>query len=157
MSEHPSDLESLLNQSLSGLAELSRKAGKLNALQQHYQELVQGPLGQHSRVANLRGGVLVIEVSSGAWLSQLRLQRSLLLSQMRQIVPSLTSLDVRINPGLVKSRQQVVNKPRNQRRISANTAKELEALAERTGGKLSESLKKLAALSERRQDGSETD
>ncbi|WP_115719984.1 DUF721 domain-containing protein [Gallaecimonas mangrovi] len=152
MSDHPSSLENLLNQSLSGLAELSRKASKLGALQQHYQQQVQGPLAAHSRVANLRGGVLVIDVASGAWLSQLRLQRSNILSQMRQIAPSLTSLDLRINPSMVKAARNPIEQKPNQREISANTAAQLRELADSTDGKLSESLKKLAALSERRQN-----
>ncbi|MED5523573.1 DUF721 domain-containing protein [Gallaecimonas pentaromativorans] len=152
MSDHPSSLENLLNQSLSGLAELSRKASKLSALQQSYQQQVPAHLANHSRVANLRQGVLVIEVASAAWLSQLRMQRSALLSQMRQIDPSLTSLDLRINPGLVKAVVNPQVQRPNKREISSRTAEQLRALAETTDGKLSESLKKLAALSERRQN-----
>ncbi|WP_192813377.1 DUF721 domain-containing protein [Gallaecimonas xiamenensis] len=151
MSDHPSSLEHLLGQSLSGLAELSRKASRLNALQQAYQQQVQGPLAKHSRVANLRSGILVIEAASAAWLSQLRLQRSLLLSQMRQIDPSLTSLEFGINPGLAKAEKLTPQYSPNKRTISSRTAKELNALADSTEGKLSESLKRLAALSERRQ------
>lgn len=152
MSDHPSSLENLLSQSLSGLAELSRKASRLSALQHSYQQQVPPHLASHSRVANLRQGVLVIEVASAAWLSQLRMQRSALLSQMRQIDPSLTSLDLRINPGLVKAAVNPLVQRPNKREISSHTAEQLRALAETTDGKLSESLKKLAALSERRQN-----
>ncbi|WP_406665950.1 DUF721 domain-containing protein [Gallaecimonas sp. GXIMD1310] len=158
MSEQPSNLEDLMQQSLSGLASLSRKARQLAALQQHLEKVLPAPLSGHCRVANLRGGILVLETGSAAWLSQLRLQRTLLLSQMRQMLPSLTSIDLRINPACNKAAPNVIATPRpNPRKISAGAAASLLALADEAPPALQRSLKRLAALSERRKEEGSTD
>ncbi|MCX2957597.1 MAG: DciA family protein, partial [Serratia symbiotica] len=54
------------------------------------------------RVANLRQGILVLEAANASWMMRLRYEQPMLLSTLRaQILPSLTSIDIRINPGLM--------------------------------------------------------
>ncbi|WP_341502935.1 DciA family protein [Gallaecimonas sp. GXIMD4217] len=164
MSSHPDSLKDLAQRPGSGVADLQQRALLLRRLNQAYAKLVGEPLASQSRVANLRQGTLVIEVASAAWLTRLRYQREELLSQFRQqIHPSLTSLDLRINPAAARrpgspEQRDVLTTPiqgqdslkENRRRISSEAAARLKELAADAPPGLKEKLERLAALSERR-------
>lgn len=63
--------------------------------------LLPAPLRPWCRVANFRNGVLVIETANASWLIRLRYEQKKLLSALRtKILPSLSSINLRINPEL---------------------------------------------------------
>jgi hypothetical protein len=103
------------------------------------------------RVANVRQGVLVLEVANASWMMRLRYEQPMLLSTLRaQILPSLSSIDIRINPGLmangehrVKNTHQVAPLRRN---LSQESARAVMVLANRSSEKLRKILEQLAAL-----------
>ncbi|CAI0932429.1 DUF721 domain-containing protein [Serratia ficaria] len=106
------------------------------------------------RVANFRQGILVLETANASWMMRLRYEQPALLSALRaQILPSLSSIDIRINPGLMaKGNNQVQNaekKPEKAaplRHLSQESAEELRVLASRSPEKLRKILERLAAL-----------
>ncbi|MGQ8843609.1 DUF721 domain-containing protein [Serratia plymuthica] len=109
------------------------------------------------RVANFRQGILVLETANASWLMRLRYEQPALLSALRaQILPSLSSIDIRINPALMAKGSNLVqdaaktlgnaqtNVPR--RHLSQESAEELRGLASRSPEKLRKVLERLASL-----------
>ncbi|MBR9729040.1 DUF721 domain-containing protein [Shewanella intestini] len=146
MKKPPQDLSSLLH--LSGsFPELAEKAELINNLNYHVKQVLIGPVADQLHVANLRQGVLVIETTSAAWAARVNFQKPKLLRQLQaETLPMLTAIEVKINPRLAKvERHQTVN----QSKISAQSAKHIEALADNVEGSLGVKLKRLAALASR--------
>lgn len=109
------------------------------------------------RVANFRQGILVLETANASWLMRLRYEQPALLSALRaQILPSLSSIDIRINPALMAKGSNLVqdaaktlgktqtNVP--MRHLSQESAEELRVLASRSPEKLRKVLERLASL-----------
>ncbi|WP_394130648.1 DUF721 domain-containing protein [Shewanella maritima] len=146
MKKPPQDLSNLLH--LSGkFPELAEKAELLNHLNQHVKQALAGPVAEQLHVANLRQGVLVIETTSAAWAARVNFQKPKLLRQLQaETLPMLTAIEVKINPRLAIVES---NKPINQSKLSLESAKHIEALAEHVEGSLGEKLKRLAALASR--------
>ncbi|WP_369434284.1 DciA family protein [Psychromonas sp. MME1] len=73
---------------------------KLNSLLQSY-------LKQHNiegcRVAYLQNASLLIEIPTATWLIRLQFMRSELLSVMRQEIPGLLEIKIKVNPNLTTS------------------------------------------------------
>ena len=96
----PQMLTSILSQQTC-LSEIKEKTFALNKLADVINELLPSLLRQQYRIANYRQGVLVLEVSSASWLTRLRYEQSNLLSGIRkQILPSLSSIQYKINPDI---------------------------------------------------------
>lgn len=112
----------------------------------------------YCRVANYRQGVLVLEVANASWLVRLRYEQPMLLSTLRaEILPSLASIDIKINPKLTINNQTAADLVRSytpsmakentpMRKLSAQSAEQLRDLAARSPEKLREKLERLAAL-----------
>ncbi|WP_434524084.1 DUF721 domain-containing protein [Photorhabdus asymbiotica] len=109
------------------------------------------------RVANYRKQILVLEAGNASWMTRLRYELPTLLSALRsEILPSLSSIDIRINPSLMvkhdnsaQSFAKIMSNSHNispVRRLSQESAKELIVLASRSPKKLKERLERLAAL-----------
>ncbi|AGO53641.1 hypothetical protein HL670_04560 [Serratia plymuthica] len=109
------------------------------------------------RVANFRQGILVLETANASWLMRLRYEQPALLSALRaQILPSLSSIDIRINPALMAKGSNLVqdaaktlgNAQTNvpMRHLSQESAEELRGLASRSPEKLRKVLERLASL-----------
>lgn len=109
------------------------------------------------RVANFRQGILVLETANASWLMRLRYEQPALLSALRaQILPSLSSIDIRINPALMAKGSSLVqdtakNRGNTQpnvpmRHLSQESAEELRGLASRSPEKLRKVLERLASL-----------
>ncbi len=108
------------------------------------------------RVANYRQNVLVLETASAAWMMRLRYEQSHLLSALRaQILPSLASIDIKINPTLMTTGNNALQgkvkilqctAPAPLRLLSQESARELRILAQRSPEQLRHILEKLAAL-----------
>ena len=98
----------------------------------------------------------VIEVANASWMTRLNYEKLNLLSALRtSILPSLSSIDIRINPDLMrKSRQNSsvtkqtasMSQKMNERQISTQTAQALLKLAENSPKGLKERFERLAAL-----------
>lgn len=109
------------------------------------------------RVANFRQGILVLETANASWLMRLRYEQPALLSALRaQILPSLSSIDIRINPALMAKGNNLVQDAAKtlgntqtkvpMRHLSQESAEELRGLASRSPEKLRKVLERLASL-----------
>ncbi len=142
-------------QQQSVLQQVQQRAIALNQLNRAVQGIIPAQLHPWCRVANFRQGILVIETANASWLMRLRYEQSSLLSALRsQILPSLTAIDIRINPSLAAKGQKSVQESSTQpttvekpllRQLSADSAEILRGVAERSPKKLKETLERLAA------------
>ena len=144
----PKMLTSLLSQGAL-LCQIKERTQALSQLTKVIDELLPTPLNQHYRVANYRQGVLVLEVSSANWLTRIKYEQSNLISGIRgKILPSLSSIQYKINPTIAKNYSQSINFSNNNAKInsviSVQTAIYLKALAEQAPEKLKKQLIKLA-------------
>lgn len=103
------------------------------------------------RVANVRQGILVLEAANASWMMRLRYEQPILLSTLRaQILPSLSSIDIRINPGLMANGEHRVKNTRQaaslRRHLSQESARAVMGLVNRSPEKLRKILEQLAAL-----------
>ncbi|MEH0832053.1 DUF721 domain-containing protein [Pectobacterium cacticida] len=157
----PQSLESLFdNASASGqgpLRDVQQRAIALLKLNRAVRSLLPAPLHPWCRVANYRQGLLILEAANASWLMRLRYEQPALLSALRaQILPSLASIDIRINPTLaakgheimknsdISAIENVGDKPLRQ--LSEQSAETLRALADNSPEKLKKILKRLASL-----------
>ena len=144
----PKVLTSLLSQGAL-LSKIKDRTIALSQLTKIIDELLPPPLIQQYRVANYRQGVLILEVSSASWLTRLKYEQGNLLSGIRQkILPSLSSIQYKINPTIATSySQSVILSDKNVKIsnvISKQTAIYLNAVAEQAPDKLKKQLIKLA-------------
>jgi len=99
---------------------------------------------------------VVIEVANASWMTRLNYEKLNILSALRtSILPSLSSIDIRINPDLMRKNKQISSsnkqsvstaQKKNERQISMETAKQLLKLAENSPKGLKERFERLAAL-----------
>lgn len=81
------------------LHNVQQRAVALLKLNRAVKGLLPAPLHPWCRVANFRQGILVLETANASWMMRLRYEQPALLSALRaQILPSLSSIDIRINP-----------------------------------------------------------
>ncbi|PHM52304.1 DUF721 domain-containing protein [Xenorhabdus sp. KK7.4] len=145
----------------SPLQAIQRHAIALLKLNRAVLSLLPGQVRPWCRVANYRKHILVLETGNASWKTRLYYEIPVLLSALRsEILPSLSSIDIRINPSLmVKSHnnEQSVEKISERklnndsqslptRQLSHESAETLIALAERSPEKLKRRLERLAAL-----------
>ncbi|MGK2959886.1 MAG: DUF721 domain-containing protein [Candidatus Malihini olakiniferum] len=158
----PQSLESLFD----SVSEVNK--GPLYDVQQHAIDLlklnlaVKGllppQLHQWCRIANYRQDHLMLETANASWLMRLRYEQSTLLSALRaQILPSLASIDIRINPVLAakgdenfsgKDNLQAENGSSDTppRQLSKQSAETIRHLASHSPEKLKKVLERLASL-----------
>ncbi len=141
----------------STLRNVQQRAIALLKLNRTVQALLPAQMHPWCRVANYRKGVLVLETANASWLMRLRYEQSNLLTALRaEILPSLASVDIRINPALMRNTgeksqiaaQQPVNETEKAavRHLSKDSAEHLMCLANRSPAKLKEKLERLASL-----------
>lgn len=83
------------------LSQVQKHAIFLLKLNRAVSALLPAPLRPWCRLANIRQNVIVLEISNASWLMQLRYEQHQLLSKLRaQILPSLSAIDIRINPAM---------------------------------------------------------
>ncbi|MEQ4923368.1 DUF721 domain-containing protein [Proteus hauseri] len=155
---YPQSLEKILNElegsNKSTLQLIQQRATILLKLNRAVIALLPTPLQDKCRVANYRNAILIIEVINASWLTRLRYETPALLSALRQeILPSLSSIDIKINPSfrakeekrpLISSIKE--QNPKAKRHLSLESAQSLMYLAEKSPKKLREKLERLAAL-----------
>jgi hypothetical protein len=144
----PQVLMSILTQDTC-LSQIKERVSALNQLSYVVNELLPSPLNQQCRVSNYRQGLLIIEVSSASWLTRLKYEQSNLLSGIRKkLLPSLSSIQYRINPDILimplphTEKSKKINN--NQNYMTINSAKYLYTLAQQAPDKLKKQLIKLA-------------
>ncbi|MBG2710926.1 DUF721 domain-containing protein [Proteus mirabilis] len=133
---------------------IQQRATILLKLNRAVMALLPVPLRDKCRVANYRNAILIIEVANASWLTRLRYETPSLLSALRQeILPSLSSIDIKINPslGVKQGKRSLISslkeqEPKKKRHLSLESAQSLKCLAEKSPKKLRERLERLAAL-----------
>ena len=146
MKKPPQDLSNLLHMS-GKLPELAEKAELLNNLNRYVKQILNGPVAEQLKVANLRQGVLVIETTSAAWAARINFQKNHLLTRLQsETLPMLTAIEVKVNPSLAAA---PTTNHTVQKHISDKAAQHIEALAAHVEGSLGVKLKRLAALASR--------
>ena len=139
------------------LHNVQQRAIALLKLNRAVRGLLPAQLHPWCRVANFRQGILVLETANASWLMRLRYEQPNLLSALRaQILPSLSSIDIRINPALMaKGSAQLPNVEKTHdgtspnaplRHLSQESADELRGLAARSPDNLRKALERLASL-----------
>lgn len=111
---HPQALFDVLEESLaktrSPLLTIQRNAIAINKLNKAVKALLPSELKPMCRVANYRNCILVIEVANASWMTRLNYEKLQLLSALRNsILPSLSSIDIRINPVLMRKRLKIAH------------------------------------------------
>jgi len=154
----PQSIENFFDQAQekSTLQHVQQRAIVLNKLNRAVQGILPAPLRPWCRVANFRQGILVIETANASWLMRLRYEQPAMLSALRaQILPSLTSIDIRINPSLAAKGQETVQESSVQakeaekaplRQLSEQSAESLRSVASQSPEKLKKILERLASL-----------
>ena len=154
----PQSLENLFDEAgqESMLQNVQQRAVALLRLNRAVKGILPAPLHPWCRVANFRQGILVLETANASWLMRLRYEQATLLSALRaQILPSLTSIDIRINPSLAVKGQEIVQQNTTQtgaekyevnRQLSEQSAEALREVAKRSPEKLRATIERLASL-----------
>ena len=154
----PQSLENLFDDAgqESMLQNVQQRAVALLRLNRAVKGILPAPLHPWCRVANFRQGILVLETANASWLMRLRYEQATLLSALRaQILPSLTSIDIRINPLLAVKGQEIVQQNPTQtgvekyevnRQLSEQSAEALREVAKRSPEKLRATIERLASL-----------
>ncbi|ACT05499.1 protein of unknown function DUF721 [Dickeya chrysanthemi Ech1591] len=140
------------------LHDIQQRALALLKLNRAVHALLPTALRPYCRVANYRNGLLVLETASANWLMRLRYEHPALLSALRaQILPSLVTIDIRINPALAAKMRENEKTPAAStvdettmttptRTLSTQSAEILKDLAEQSPERLQKILKRLASL-----------
>ncbi|MCT4705210.1 DciA family protein [Enterobacteriaceae bacterium H11S18] len=154
----PQSLDNLFDEAgaQSVLQNVQQRATALIRLNRAVRGILPAQLHPWCRVANFRQGVLVLETANASWLMRLRYEQSTLLSALRaQILPSLTSIDIRINPSLAAIGKDSVQENSSQmpngqfevnRELSEQSAEALREVAKRSPEKLRAAIERLASL-----------
>ncbi len=144
----PDSIHHLMTSKSGKLAKIQQKASQLQLINHFLTNNLLPGCDDYCRVANLRQGILVIEVASGAWATRLQQLRIEFMAQIRQqIIPTLLSIEIKVNPALFVKAEPA--KP-NTRKISQQTAEHLESLAEQAPAGLAATLLRLAKLARRK-------
>ena len=138
------------------LQSIQQRAIALNKLNRAVKGVIPAQLHPWCRVANFRQGILVLETANASWMMRLRYEQSSLLSALRaQILPSLTAIDIRINPTLAAKAQESVQESSSRpvteeksagRQLSEQSAEILRSVASRSPEKLRKTIERLASL-----------
>ncbi|WP_303901754.1 DUF721 domain-containing protein [Thiohalomonas denitrificans] len=135
----PRNLKSLL---AGGLGRTIDHARVLIRLEQQVIGCLDAKLASHCRVANVKNGILVLQVDTPAWAGRLRQQAPKLVAQLRETGEFASIEQIRVTVRPVEHRS-VPSRP--MARLSAESAQGIEAAAETIGDEaLSAALRRLA-------------
>ncbi|WP_097356140.1 DUF721 domain-containing protein [Candidatus Enterovibrio escicola] len=136
----------LLKNSTTG--SVHRRAIALLKLNMQLQALLPEQPAKHCRVANFRDGILVIECGSSSWGTRLNYDRQTLISALRkEALPSLSTIEIKVNPELAKSTaKKVTYAPIQQRTVSHISAEYLRDVTGIVPEKIKKKLEAIATL-----------
>lgn len=156
---HPKSLNVLLKESnlyLKVLQTIQQRAQKLIKLNKTIISLIPIELKAWCRIANYRQHILILEVTNASRKARLSYELPTLLLTLRNtVLPSLSSIDIIINPSLSSKNsknclliQKTTKKPQKQiiSKLSKESAKAICNLAKRSPKKLKKKLEQLAIL-----------
>ncbi|MGL9759904.1 MAG: DUF721 domain-containing protein [Symbiopectobacterium sp.] len=151
--------DSVLGENKSPLHDVQQRAIALLKFNLAVKGLLPPQLYSWCRVANYRQGRLILETANASGLMLLRYEQPALLSALRaQILPSLVSIDIRINPALAAKGDETVVLGKDNyrleskkldtlpRQLSKRSAEMLRNLAGNSPEKLRKTLERLASL-----------
>ena len=122
---------------------------KLDSLLQSY--LKQHDI-QNCRIGNLKNGSLLIEIPDATWKIRLQFIRNEILSELRQYIPSLLNLKIKVNPRLKTVTNRTKSKPqktiKRATKMSSDVAQSFLALADEADPELQKALRSLAKYSQ---------
>ncbi|OQQ01551.1 hypothetical protein BK412_18020 [Vibrio campbellii] len=132
--------------------QIQEHAGEIMQLNQALQEILPKGTADHCRVANVRNGHLLIDVSSAAIKMKIDYDRLMILNKLRtQGYAKLMSVEVRINPSLYRNRFEQENKPKRPP-LTESAANSLLIIADMAPPKIQERLKRLADMAEKKSE-----
>jgi hypothetical protein len=144
--QHPEPVSFLLKKS--GLQHNASLITKLDSLLQSYlkQHHIQG-----CRIGNLQNGSLLVEAPDAAWLFRLQFLRNELLGLLRQQVPGLLNIRIKVNPKLKQTPHQPKSSThkasKRASKMPSDVAQSFMALAEDADPELQAALRSLAKYS----------
>ncbi|HHX8658242.1 TPA: DUF721 domain-containing protein [Vibrio diabolicus] len=131
--------------------QIQEHAGEILQLNQALQEILPTGTADHCRVANVRNGHLLIDVSSAAIKMKIDYDRLMILNKLRtQGFAKLMSVEVRINPSLYRNRFEQDDRPKRPP-LTESAAKSLMTIADMAPPKIQERLKRLADMAEKKE------
>lgn len=152
---HPQLLDQVFD-GTSFLKSIQQRATVIAKLNYTIKGLLPTQLQPYCRVANYRNHILILETANANWLMRLRYEQMNLLSTLRvTVLPSLVSIDIKINPSLANysEKNTIINVDRNSsesseihRNLSIKSAEYLIQLAKNCPDNLRNKLERLAAL-----------
>ncbi|MGK2946730.1 MAG: DUF721 domain-containing protein [Candidatus Malihini olakiniferum] len=158
----PQSLESLFNtlsdRNKSPLHDIQQRTIALLKLNRIIKGSLPAQLHPWCRIANYRQDHLILETANATWLMRLRYEQPTLLLALRaQILPSLASIDIRINPALAAKGNETISEKNNlraesgssgmpPRQLSKQSAETIRNLASHSTGKIKKILERLALL-----------
>ncbi|MFB6422177.1 MAG: DUF721 domain-containing protein [Candidatus Malihini olakiniferum] len=99
--------DSVSSENIGPLKDIQDRVFALLKLNRAIKCLLPSQLRPWCRIANYRQGHLILETANASCLMRLRYEQPTLLSTLRtQILPSLTSIDIRINPALAANKDE---------------------------------------------------
>lgn len=130
---------------------LHQHALELSRLNQLVSTLLPEATAKHCRVANYRNGILILECGSSAWVTRLNYDRlHILASLRRQLLPSLMTIEIKVNPKLSVPDSVIKDKKTQNKDVvllSSFAAESLLAIAENAPERIKKKLQQIAALS----------
>lgn len=152
---HPQLLDQVFNET-SFLKSIQQRAAAIAKLNYTIKGLLPAQLHPYCRVANYRNHILILETANANWLMRLRYEQMNLLSTLRAtVLPSLASIDIKINPSLANyTEKNTINTVDSNnvapskiyRKLSTKSAEYLTQLAQDCPDNLRNKLERLAAL-----------
>lgn len=138
----------------SGLSSLQKHATQLHLINEKVLQLIAPALAPFVRVANLKQGLLSLEVASAAIKTKLNYDRLTLINQLRsQGFPGLIGIDITINPDIyilkTDNKKQVTKNPRV---LTTQSADMLNMVAQQASPKLKARLESLAKLANKEKE-----
>jgi hypothetical protein len=133
----------------SQLSKIQSHAADINLLNRNLKTILPPNCVEYCRVANIRGGHLVIEVANASLKMKLDYDRLSLLSQLRQAgFSNLIGLEFRIEPSLYQNKLEEIKEAYPQKRapLSEEAAQYLTSTAQGAPEKIKQRLLNIAAL-----------
>lgn len=153
MAKAPKSLNDLLDRDNPTFANYQQKTHQFRQIHELLSNLVGDNIAQNILVSNFNNCILSIETPNPGVYTMLKMQQSQILSAMRrQVNPATVSVEIKVSPKstqtsrLTKTNVEPTStEPKKVKSMPSSAADIIESIAEGADGKLSESLKRLAA------------
>ncbi|MDN3653571.1 DciA family protein [Thalassotalea ponticola] len=142
----PQDLQTLLQNASSNMANLSVKAQSLQILANIVSQVCPDLPDNAWQIANCRDNLVVIEAKSSVWGQRLQFERNNIATQLSlQTQGVFNRIEIKVNPFGLKKQQAAPAPSKPTKHMSANSAEQLRKVAEGAPEGLKQKLLKLAS------------